>query len=281
MSLKNYVRYRRGFNNSALLKLIRKSLPNHQIKLIEYNQNQCLFYAYNASTKGVNLNIDYAAKTYEIENMFMSNSIDYKISNAMASALCFLNKENEVKDEEGNVVSFTPLISPLMAEAIQERDAKLMQQFTEEGNWMTVYGPIRKVHIGKSLSSKIQSISDVKELTNYFEKLILKVNYEIPNYSYGNVMETDSTANGKLTLKLLTNKTNCIIDKYDYIMIESEEETIMITNNILNTILPKEYQLVDAYTIVAPVIHSERWQVFKEKAILHNVWKKFKKDNLN
>lgn len=276
MSLKNYVRYKRGFNHSELLKLIKKSLPNNDIKLIAYNQNECLIYADKISAKGVNLNIDYPAKTYEIENTIMSNVVDYKISNALAHALCFLNKEKEVKDEEGNIVSYAPLISPLMAESIQKRDAQLMKEMADLENWITVYGPVRKVHIGKSLSKEIQSISDENELAQYFEKLILKVNYQIPNYEYGNILESDSETKGKRIIKLLTNKVNCLIDKYDYIMIDSaEEKPIMITNNILNTILPKEYDLLDAHTIVAPIISLESWQELKEKSKLQNVWDEF------
>ena len=82
----------------------------------------------------------------------------------------------------------------------------------------------------------------------------MNVNYNWPDYDYGNVMEVGEGFETKI-VKLLTNEANCIIDKYDYLLLtKSENELIALTNDDLNNILPESWQRVDEYTIVAPIL---------------------------
>ena len=55
-------------------------------------------------------------------------------------------------------------------------------------------------------------------------------------------------------------------------------EPIIITNDILNTILPDNWTLVDEYTIVAPITDQYQWEKLlkqaKERDLTYSVFKK-------
>lgn len=90
--------------------------------------------------------------------------------------------------------------------------------------------------------------------------LIIEVNYRIPDYDYGDIMKMKKSKKDTMILKLLTNRVNCIIDSYDFILLNtSKEEPIVITNDILNAILPSKWELIDEYTIVAPILEQREW----------------------
>ena len=77
-------------------------------------------------------------------------------------------------------------------------------------------------------------------------------------------------------LKLLTNKVDCLIGKYDNIMLNRDgQNPIMISNQTLNTILPQQWTLYDEYTIAAPELSDEEWELLKNKAITYDIFNDF------
>ena len=51
----------------------------------------------------------------------------------------------------------------------------------------------------------------------------------------------------------------------------------MITNEILNTILPSNWTLIDEYTIVAPSINQSEWKKLLTHAKKYDLWESFMK----
>ena len=80
-------------------------------------------------------------------------------------------------------------------------------------------------------------------------------------------------------MKLLTNEVDYIIDKYDFILLQTtEEQPIMITNEILNSMLPSNWQLVDEFTIVAPITSQDEWNKLLTNAKKQDLFESFMKD---
>ena len=109
--------------------------------------------------------------------------------------------------------------------------------------------------------------------------LILQVNYEIPDFEIGNIMRVVNSEDDPKIMKVLTNETDYILDKYDYILLYVPDKPIMITNEILNTMLPSNWDLVDEYTIVAPITNHSEWDNLLNNAKKYDLWEKFTKKN--
>ena len=109
------------------------------------------------------------------------------------------------------------------------------------------------------------------------EQMILTINYQLPEYEYGNIMELSRDENNKKIIKLLTNNA-CVIDKYDYIILnkpnaddaEKIEDFTFITNDDLLEILPETWKQLDEYQILAPELTMEEFEILKQKALSYN-----------
>lgn len=247
-----------------------------EIEHVEYQKrtdNLCYLWFTEASTRGVDISIE-ENELIEIRNTVMSNDADYNLTNIVAEAICVVYDgtlltidddyeytDNELDDDVLKLMAKElPVYTDEQIEKAIHDDTKTLRVIiTQLKDPITVFGPIRKTHFGVEFMSSFEDKS-TEELTTIMHNYIQKVNYSLPNYNYGNVLATGEGENQK-TLKLITNEVDCMIDKYDYILFQIDEETIYaITNNDLNTILPKQWNRVDEYTIVASKLNKVEWK---------------------
>ncbi len=197
-----------------------------------------------------------------------------------------------IDEDEEQILNF-PLFDKNRITGMEINDCKTIQILSNVHEDIAIYGPVRIVHFGKRLHEQFKELKEeqlkelkeeqLKELKEEQLKdkmfdIILNVNYKLPNFEYGNVMQIGYTDEDKKTLKLLTNKTDYIIDKYDYILIDrdgEEQPPIMITNAILNTMLPSNWTLVDEFTVVAPMTDKNEWNKLLIEAEKHDLTDEF------
>ncbi|MBY0487834.1 MAG: hypothetical protein K2P85_11705 [Flavobacteriaceae bacterium] len=272
MSIYHYIKTEIPFDFEKLQNIFSN---NSAISLEQRNENLCYFWQNNNSTRGIDVSFENGL--IELRNTIMSNETDYQITKFLAHIICenfkgetfveFDDEDADSDDESLKLVSVgLGLYDKNEIEKMQLSDVSTMRGIIEQtGKYISIFGPIRKVHFGTDFMNTYKDKTD-EELITIMHDLIKKVNYQIPNYEYGNVMETGDGDNIKI-LKLISNKVDCIIDKYDYILFQkNEEEIIAIDNNTLNTILPNSWQRVDEYTIVAPIISENEFMDLIEKA---------------
>lgn len=217
------------------------------------------------STRGID--IAFGQGKLEIRNTILSNKCDYELTNKIVAKILSIT-EGVIFDENEEQVSNFPLFDNDRISNMELYDCKTILAFSKEHEDIVIYGPIRMVHFGKRLYEQFKDLKD-EELKNKIFETILNVNYRLPNFEYGSTMQIGDANGDKKNLKLLINKTDCIIGKYDYILINTggeEEPLIMITNEILNTMLPSNWTLVDEFTIVAPIADENEWNLIVSKA---------------
>jgi len=268
MSVLHYIKTKEPINFVLLQKIIERTLVDVQCE--QRSETLCYFWIDRASTRGVDVSTE-EENWVELRNTSFSSKEDYVLTNELASSICNLYTgklyvDNEDYDEDVDDVSLAylpkehPLFTTEEMESLPLNDTAVVSAIvTQLQQLMTLFCPIRKVHFGTEMLSKLSDKSN-EELTTILQKIILYVNYQIPDYDYGNVLEMGESEDKK-TLKLLANLSNCIIDKYDYILFQkNESEIIAITNDTLNTILPESWQRVDEYTIVAPILPEDEFE---------------------
>lgn len=219
------------------------------------------------------IDITLTKKSIEIRNPFLSNYADFTLTNVLVKHILKLT-QGKVFDGHGKKTTATPLFLPLIAHEHCMVQASTAKMLCDEDQVLTIFGPIRKVVLDKNVFKPFKNIEDDDQnLHKQLNKLILKVNYKLPDYGYGDMLET--TIDGEeTTMKLLSNKSNYLVDYYDYILLHRvDQNPIMITNQILNQILPKEWKLVDALNIVAPIIPEASWNKLLERALSLDMWK--------
>jgi hypothetical protein len=207
------------------------------------------------STRGFDLTIEYGK--IEIRNTIMSNRFDFQLTNQIISEI--INRiGGEVKTDEGRKIKDFPIFTNEYIEKVELGDCLTIYSMIGQGNDLTLYGPNRTVHFGKTIHKRFIGL-DQEMIKDKMMDLMLFVNYRIPDYEYGTIIQVGKEDDKKI-MKILTNSDDCIIDKYDYILIHLEKSNpIMITNEILNSILPGQWELVDEYTIVAPKLPESEW----------------------
>jgi len=225
------------------------------------------------STRGFDITID--GDTIEIRNTILSNKPDYDLTNKVVEKILKLT-DGLILDEDEEQVETLPLFDNDRIIETELRDCEVIQILSKENEDVAIYGPKRKVHFGKRLHDSFKHLSG-QELKEKIFDLIIKVNYQIPDFDYGNIMQVGNTEDDKKIMKLLTNKTDCIIDKYDYILLHtSDEKPIMITNEILNKMLPSNWTLVDEFTVVAPMTSEDEWEKLLTTAKQYDQFDTFK-----
>jgi hypothetical protein len=268
MSVLHYIKTKEPINFDILQKVIERTLAD-----VEYEQRSetlCYFWIDGASTRGVDVSLE-RENWIKLRNTGFSSKEDYVLTNQLANSICNLYDghlycDNEEYDEDNDDASleYLPKEHPLFTaedmELIPLNDTEVVSAMAMQlQQTITLYGPIRKVHFGPELLAKLSDKSN-EELTTILHEIILNVNYQIPNYEYGNVLEMEE-GEEKKTLKLLGNFSDCIIDKYDFILFQKEDDKVIaITNDTLNTILPVSWKRVDEYTIVAPILPEDEFE---------------------
>ena len=153
------------------------------------------------------------------------------------------------------------------------QDCEVIYSLAKHEGYVGIPGPVREVHFGKRLCNILKSLKGA-HLKNSIFDLILTVNYRIPNYETGNVLLASKSEDDVKRMKVLTNEADRIIGKCDYLLIfiAKEQNPIAITNEILNTILPSNWTLVDEYTVVAPITSDSEWKKLLTNAQKHDLW---------
>jgi hypothetical protein len=232
------------------------------------------FWIDGKSTRG--FDITFEQGYIEVRNTILSNKHDYDFTNKVVVEILSLTDGIVINEDKEQISNF-PLFDNDRIAKMEIDDCKIIQLFSKEHEDVAIYGPIRIVHFGKRLHEQFKELND-EQLKDKMFDTILNVNYKLPNFEYGNIMQIGDTDEDKKTLKLLTNKTDYMIDKYDYILINKdgeEQPPIMITNAILNTMLPSNWTLVDEFTVVAPMTDKNEWNKLLTTAEKYDLTEEF------
>ena len=231
------------------------------------------FWIDGKSTRGFDITLEQGY--IEVRNTILSNKYDYDLTNKIVAEIIVLTDGIVLNENRKQVSNFPILKNDKIIES-EINDCETIQVLSREYEDIAIYGPIRKVHFGKRLHDELKGFKG-EQLKDKMFDLILFVNYQIPNFEYGNIMQVGNSEADKKIVKLLTNETDCIIDKYDYILLHtSDEQSIMITNEILNTMLPLNWKLVDEYTVVAPMTDENEWNKLLKNAKKFDLWNQFR-----
>jgi hypothetical protein len=262
---------------------LQKSLQIENVKYENRGEGTIYFWIDKLSTRGVD--ITFEQDGIEIRNTILSNKADYFLTNNLAGILVSLFDGFLLNEEDNKIDTRFPLYSNEKIKELEIHDSDSLKILSlhstsqgETGN-ITISGPIRNVHFGKYFFKTNNNLNK-KRLKDAMLETMIKVNYQIPDYEAGNIMMLESKSHNEKPkiLKCLTNLSDCIIDKYDYIVFnknDCKDELIMITNDILNKILPAQWELVDEYTIVAPMIPNDDWESLISKALQYDLFQDF------
>ena len=260
MSITHYIKAQEALNLEQLNTLI-LSISN-----ISYEKRSPESYYYwidKKSTRGVDITLE--SNSIEIRNTTLSNSYDYDLTNQILDIITSVTKGTVFNESDEQVINF-PIFSDEKITQIEIYDCEMAQKLSQKLGNLTIFSPIRKVHFGKELHEKFKDLNGYKLKEEMFN-IILKVNYQIPNFEYGDIFQFGEQENNKKLIKILTNESNYIIDKYDYIALNIVNgQSIVITNEILNSILPANWVRVNEFTIVAPILSSSEWNQLLIKA---------------
>ena len=243
------------------------------IKYEERGEKTFYYWINGKSTRGFEITLEQEA--VEVRNMVLSNRYDYELTNKIVAEIIALTDGRILNEEEQETV--LPIWDNNKIAETEIHDCEITLSLSKEHK-VSICGPIRNVHFGKRMYKKFKSLKG-EHLKDKMFDLILYVNYQIPNFESGNIMmvgKPNSNEDPK-KMKVLSCGSNYIIDKYDYILLYVSEgqNPIIITNDILNSILPHSWELVDDYTVVAPMIEQNEWDKLLVKARKHDLWKNF------
>ena len=229
-----------------------------------------LYWIDGKSTRGLNVTIE--KDLIEVRNMVLSNRHDYELTNQIVAEIVTMT-DGVVHDPEEKPISDFPLWSSDKIAETELHDCDVIRTLSREHD-VSIFGAIRNVHFGKRMYETLKPLEGSKLKDAIFD-LILKVNYQLPKFEPSGIMMVSSPGDDeKKKMKVITNEADYIIDKYDYILLFLSEgqPPIMITNAILNSILPSGWTLVDEYTVVAPVIEQKEWDKFLKNAQKQDLW---------
>lgn len=269
MSINHYIIPKRQFDFSLLNNEVAK-IDNVSIDF--RGDNTYYYWIDKKSARGLDVTLENAQ--IEIRNTILSNKYDYMLTNQIVSDILNQTGGTIYDEEENEIISF-PLFDKNRIAELEKNDCKVIHTLSKEHENIEIFGPIRKVHFGKCLFEELKNYQDDSLSKKMFE-IIENVNYLLPDFEYGNIMQVGEDEQKK-TLKLITNEVDCIISKYDYILLNNpdNEKPIMITNQILNSLLPQKWVLVDEFTIVAPQINKNDWENLLKVAKKHDQFDSF------
>lgn len=229
----------------------------------ERSEDTHYYWITDKSTRGFDITIE--EDVIEVRNTVLSNLYDYELTNKIVDEILKLTN-GIIVDEEEEILKNFPLFDTNRIMETELNDCGIIQTLSKEGKDITIFGPTRKVHFGSRLYNTFNNLNNQQLKDKIFE-IILLVNYQLPEFESGNVIQVVNTDEETKIMKLLTNNTDYIIDKYDYILLNKlDEKPIMITNEILNSMLPSNWILVDEFTIVAPITSKTEWEKLLESA---------------
>lgn len=231
------------------------------------------FWVDGKSARGMNISLE--EDLIEVRNPFLSNKHDYELTNQIVEEILSMT-DGMIQNEADEKISGSPLFEKISISKIEMHDFQIFKTLMKKGEDITMVGPNRLVYFGKRLFKQFNELTEEQGKDKIFDT-ILHVNYKIPAFDYVGIMQFGNTDEDKKTMSLLTNTTDCIIGKYDYILIYlggDVRPAIMITNEILNTMLPSNWTLVDEYTVVAPITNPYEWNKLIATAAKHDMTEK-------
>lgn len=274
MSIIHKVKTKNLLDFNRLNQAVEQTIENVEF---EYRGGNTFYYWLDKlSARGVDISIE-KKNLIEIRNTVMSNRFDYILTNKIVE-LIISQADGVIYNENKKRVDNLPLFDDKTIEELELHDSNILFIMSNE-NEMTIFSPKRKVHFGSRLHKELSVLSKENRKNKMYE-IIQNCQYNIPEYSYGDILQVgDDESEDKKILKLLTNKVDCLIDKYDRIMLNRDgQNPIMITNQTLNTILPEKWKLYDEYTIAAPELSNEEWELLKDRASTYDIFDDFMKN---
>lgn len=249
------------------------SFPKLNLKLRELpfdvqfrNKHDNIYYYWvpNKSTRGVDVSIE--NDLIELRNTILSNTYDYELTKLLIWEILAITQGKVYNEDNDEVVGDVIMSKKAIEENISgEKD--MIVHFAEKGEDISVYGPIREVHFGKKVMKELRQSNNNSIESFQLIDLICKINYKLPDYEDGMVMKANDKKSGEPKFfKVITNKVDLIIGKYDAVLFNDEGKVVMLSNELLNTILPHEWELVDEYTIIAPILEERSWLKLLEAA---------------
>lgn len=250
------------------------------VKGMQKSEEGLYFYVENESLRGV----DFWKETYgyELRITILSNVADYEVAkwilryciNFVADAKFYFEEELIKKQ---NIVF-------LVDENSFIEDAQLVKTLvTHHQETITFFGPKDEFYIGSNVLQKVESANDGWE--ERLEQLLLKVQYHLPPSENDEVMATNNEAREeRKILKLVNRNATYILKKYDYLIfrkdgnVTSMENMVFVTNEDLNQNLPQTWELIDEYTIAAPALSNEEYDVLVERLLGFDCSGEFKND---
>lgn len=223
------------------------------------------FYQDKTSIRGV----DFwkAAYGYELRITILASLSDRKIASwILIYVINFVPDAKYFVEEEP--VKSKDIVSCLEKNSFSD-DATLLKTLVEHNDsTITLFGPKGEFYIGSSVLQKIESHKEGWQ--ERLQALILKVQYELPPSESDTVLESGEDENKKI-FKLVNREVSYVLKKYDYLIfikdetVSTFENMVFITNEILNQNLPKTWELIDDYTIFAPALSNEEYDMLLEK----------------
>ena len=239
------------------------------------------YYLYGMSTRGVEITI--TDQKIEIRNRVLSNRMDLFLTYRFLTYLSNITESN-IYDECDEIISLDLFTDPKEADKQFMNDVKMVLYSIGEFKQMFEFpGTTRSVYIGNTLFEKYKDYEkNIEYVSNEIQKLFLKVLYDLPDYREGALFGSDSVdeENKIIKLKILIKDDDYIITNYDYIMLENDnknDEPIMLNLENIKKILPKQWELIDECTIIAPKLEINDWVIFKENAKRNNCYQEFTK----
>lgn len=208
---------------------------------------------------------------YELRTTILSTAADYEVAKwILRYCINFVADAKFYSEEE--LISKQNVVSLFENNSFND-DAQLVKTLvTHHQETITFFGPKGEFYIGSNVLKKVKSTIDDWE--ERMEQLLLKVQYHLPPSESDQVMETNNEANEeRKVLKLVNRNVTYILKKYDYLIftkdkeVTSMENMVLITNDVLNQNLPKTWELIDEYTIAAPALSNEEYDVLVEKLL--------------
>ncbi|WP_276132254.1 hypothetical protein [Polluticoccus soli] len=221
----------------------------------------CYYWAPGKSTRGMDITIE--ANRIEIRNTILSNGFDYTLTNSIAQRILEMTG-GVLLNEEGDAVGL-PLFDRQTIDNLEQRDCELIKTVLIKSEDIVIYGPVRKVYFGKRVKQMMEQHEGL-DLRDAIFDMILKAQWGLPDFGYGNIMEVGNDGKPSI-VKLIVPGIDCLVDKYDYIMLHRDPlRPLLVTNEVLNKILPASWTLVDEFTVVAPALDEHEWGMLVKNA---------------
>lgn len=267
MSLKHYIIPKQSYDLESFFQLISKIDDIRH----EYRGNQIHYlWAEGRSTRGMDFSVE--GDRIEIRNTVFSNEGDYFVTNILVKLFREIYKCKVVDGGNRKVKSDLVISNEQATNQIYEDYSTIKAMHEIDGGTIGLQGPYRTPELGKKVFSNLLNLND-SDAIRQLEKLIRSINYDYNDFQSGNILEyyDDETPDDRKIMKLLTNEQNFFLSKYDYLIINENDNPIVFTNENLNTILPIQWTLLDDYNITAPILPEKDWKEFIERARKFNI----------